>query len=153
MVSGDTASGWIDMAFELLITFVSPDMADRVRCKERVLAWLESIGRADVVEGVIDGVETELTDLESDTGLTSDERLSASPLALFDESEILSRELWFELQKEFGSDVRASIHEITDDSWQQCWRESFTAFETNKFFIAPLGDSLATPQGLSLIHI
>ena len=141
------------MAFELLITFVSPDMADRVRSKERVMAWLESIGRTDIVEGVIDGVETELTDVESDTGLTTDERLAASPVALFDESEGVSRELWRELHNEFGAEVRANIHEITDDSWQRCWRESFTEFRTGKFFIAPLGDALTTPDGLIRVEI
>jgi len=141
------------MAFELLITFVSPDMTDRVRTKVRVVAWLESIGRTDIVEGVIDGVETELTEIESDTGVTSDERMAASPVALFDDSEGVSRELWRELLIEFGADVRAAVHEITDDSWQHCWLESFTAFSTNKFFIAPLGDALTTPAGLTRVEI
>ena len=141
------------MAFELLISFNSPDLVDRARVKQRVLDWLESVGRTDYVEGIIDGVDIALTGQETDTGVTTDDRLRVSPVALFDETSARSRELWRELHAEFGDEIRAVIHEISDDSWQQCWREEFQAFETAKFFIAPLGDAASTPAGHIRVEI
>jgi hypothetical protein len=64
------------MAFELLVNFTSPDISERLATKQRLMAWLESIGRDDYVEGVIDGVEIKLTDAESDSGFRDEDRLA-----------------------------------------------------------------------------
>jgi len=141
------------MAFELLVKFVSPDPPERQRIKSRALGWLESIGRFDVVEGVVDGVESGLSDLETSTGLITDERFASAPLALFCESKSQCDDLARALILEFGADVRCVITEITDESWMQCWSDSFSAFSTKYFFIAPLGDPAATPQGLIRLEI
>ena len=141
------------MAFELLISFSDPDIDVRRSVKNRVIAWLEAIGRFDYVEGVIDGVETALTESEEESGLTDEDRMSVSPIAVFDQSEAQSMELWRALIEEFGGDVRGAISEITDESWQQCWRDDFSPMATRKFFVAPLGDASPTPDGLTRVEI
>jgi ribosomal protein L11 methyltransferase len=141
------------MAFELLVKFVSSDAPERERVKSLAMGWLESLGRFDVVEGVVDGVEIGLSDLETSTGLVADERFASAPLALFCESKNQCDDLARGLILEFGADVRCAITEITDESWMQCWSDSFSAFSTKYFFIAPLGDPAATPQGLIRLEI
>lgn len=141
------------MSFELLISFTSKDLSDRAQTKRRVMSWLEACGRTDFVEGVIDGVDMELTDHEAEFGQTSEERFSESPLAVFDPVEAYSKKLWHELHVEFGSDVRMAICEISDDSWQSCWRDDFSALATSRFFITPLGDPSSTPPGLARVEI
>ena len=141
------------MAFELLVKFVSSDAPERERVKSLAMGWLESLGRFDVVEGVVDGVETGLSDLETSTGLIADQRFASAPLALFCESKIQCEDLARGLILEFGAAVRCAITEITDESWMQCWSDSFSAFSTKYFFIAPLGDPSATPKGLIRLEI
>jgi ribosomal protein L11 methyltransferase len=152
-VSGITEFGWRNMSFELLISFTAADFEERASTKRRVLAWLDACGRSDVVEGVIDGVNMELTGDEEESGEASEDRFSVSPLAVFDSAEAQSKRLWHELHVEFGSDVRMTICEISDDSWQRCWRDEFSAFETNRFYIAPLGDPTSSPPGRIRVEI
>jgi ribosomal protein L11 methyltransferase len=118
-----------------------------------VAAWLEAVGRGDFVEGVIDGIDTALTAEEDSTGVTDDERFEGSPLALFDDAKKVCENIGAELMNEFGGNIRCAIHEITDESWQQCWREEFTPLQTKKFYIAPLGDPTTTPPGLRRVEI
>jgi ribosomal protein L11 methyltransferase len=141
------------MAFELLISFQSPDPANRAQTKRRVAAWLDAVGRQDYVEGVIDGIDTSLTLEEEETGLTAEERFEGSPLALFDVAKNICEKISRELMDEFGGEIRCVINEITDESWQQCWLEDFTPLTTNYFYITPLGDPTTTPEGLRRVEI
>lgn len=145
--------GFFTMAFELVVKFVLPDAPGRELVKSRAIGWLESLGRFDVVEGVVDGVEIRLSDLETSTGLIADERFASAPLALFCESKNQCEDLVRGLILEFGAAVLCAITEITDESWMQCWSDSFFAFNTKYFFIAPLGDPAATPKGLIRLEI
>lgn len=110
-----------------------------------VLSWLEAKGRFDVVDGIIDGVDVLLTDDELATAKADDGRFATAPLAIFDDRKQACEDLLQELRQEFGSAVSGRITEILDDSWQNCWHESFEKFQSNKFFFVPLGSSLVTP--------
>jgi ribosomal protein L11 methyltransferase len=152
-VSSSVNRGESLMAYELMISFKSPDLSSRAQTKKRVTSWLEAIGRSDYVEGIIDGVDTQLTDEEEATGQTTEVRLETSPLALFDDAKPVCDSLARDLMKEFGDDIRCVINEITDESWQHCWREDFTPLTTQKFYITPLGDPTTTPPGLGRVEI
>ena len=73
------------MAYELLIKFVDQSADERIRTKTRVVRWLEAIGRCDFVEGVIDGLESIITDDEKSSGVVEDDRFDDAPVALFDQ--------------------------------------------------------------------
>jgi ribosomal protein L11 methyltransferase len=134
------------MAYELLIQFVAQNSDERVQTKARVIRWLEAIGRSDFVEGVIDGIESAITDDEKSSGLVSDDRFDDAPLALFDEHETECALLLRGLEAEFGSHVEGQITEISDDSWAQCWRDAFVPLETRKFYIVPLSSPTEGPR-------
>lgn len=134
------------MAFELLITFVDPDLVDRVRVKARVIEWLEANGRTDFVDGVIDGLETPISDDEATSGDVRADRFDSAPLALFDDQKMVCDELLALIYIEFGESLRGKVTEISDDSWSQCWRVKFEPIETQRFVIAPLGSSVETPD-------
>lgn len=135
------------MAFELLITFVDPDLQDRVQVKARVIQWLEANGRTDFVDGVIDGLETPITDDEAASGDVPADRFDSAPLALFDDQKLVCDELLSQIYSEFGESLRGKVVEISDDSWSQCWRVKFEPIETHRFIIVPLGSSVETPAG------
>ena len=141
------------MAFELLISFVEPDLNDRIHLKARVIEWLDSNGHSDLVDGVIDGLETPLTEDEAVTGCASLERFEAAPLALFDDNKTNCDDLMARLYNEFGAGVRGKITEISDDSWSQCWRVKFEPVESQRFFILPLGSPVETPSGKVRIEL
>ena len=133
------------MAFELLIKFVDQISDERILVKTRVIRWLEAIGRGDFVEGVIDGIESRITEYEKSSGLIAEDRFEDAPIALFDEQESESRHLLKGLEAEFAPHIVGQITEILDDSWAQCWREVFAPLETGKFFIVPLSSPVQGP--------
>ena len=134
------------MAFELLIKFSESTSQERALTKSKVIHWLESTGRSDFIEGVIDGVESPMTDTEKSYGLVEDERFDDAPLALFDDSEPECRRILLELVSEFGDRIKGAITEILDDSWAKCWQDAFVPLETRKFFIVPLFSPVITPK-------
>ena len=148
-----TAFGWTNMAFELLVSFASNDPEEQAVLKRRVKDWLDAVGREDYVEGVIDGINTRLTEDEEVSGITSDERFESSPIALFDNHKATCEHLSVKLLAEFGEQIRCEITEISDESWQQCWRENFEPLRTKKFYIAPMGHPASTPEGLWRVEL
>jgi ribosomal protein L11 methylase PrmA len=134
------------MAYELLIKFVDQSADERIRTKTRVVRWLEAIGRCDFVEGVIDGLESTITDDEKSSGVVEDDRFDDAPVALFDQHHMECSLLLRGIVAEFGSHVDGQITEILDDSWAQCWRDVFVPLETRKFFIVPLSSPVEGPR-------
>lgn len=141
------------MAFELLVSFSSNEKSVNPLIKEHVMDWLEARGRYDVVEGIIDGVDMKLTDIELASSLTSEDRLSLAPLAIYDDFEAPLKTLSQDLLIEFPHAVHVKISEISDDSWLHCWQEDFVPLETNQFWIVPMGHGGQTPRGLVRVEI
>lgn len=141
------------MAFELLLRFDLADFDEAARLKTSVLNWLESRGRFDVVDGIIDGVDVSLTDDELTTAVPEEGRFASAPLAVFDDEQKTCEDLLRELRSEFGDMINGRITEILDESWQNCWQESFDKFQSGKFFFVPLGSSLVTPAHLIRVEL
>jgi ribosomal protein L11 methyltransferase len=141
------------MAFELVISFVGADALERRATKSRLIDFLESAGRSDYVEGVLDGVENVLTESEALTGLADDSRFEDLPVALFDNEKVSLERLAAAIFAEFGGEVRAVIEHVTDESWQRCWMPEFDEFRTSRFFVVPIGSPRPTPDGLTRVEI
>lgn len=141
------------MAFELLLSFELTCRAEAARLKTSVMNWLESRGRFDVVDGVIDGVDVPLTDAELAEVEPQEARFETAPVAVFDTDKKACEDILQELKREFGEGVIGRITEISDESWQNCWRESFEKFQSHRFFFVPLGSSLVTPDHLIRVEL
>ena len=153
MANVNIECGYCNMSFELLISFVSPDHDRRPIVKRHVMEWLDAKGRRDFVEGVIDGVDIKLTQEESDSATTTDDRLSEASIALFDAFDQPLIELIREMKDSFAPEISLKLTEISDESWMQCWNDDFSALQTEMFWIAPLGDGSKTPEGLIRVEI
>jgi ribosomal protein L11 methyltransferase len=141
------------MAFELLLSFELTSRVEAARIKTAVMNWLESRGRSDVVDGVIDGVDVPLTDTELAEVEPEAARFETAPVAIFDADKKACENILYELKLEFGQAIMGRITEISDESWQNCWHDSFEKFESNRFFFVPLGSALVTPDNLIRVEL
>jgi ribosomal protein L11 methyltransferase len=141
------------MSFELKISFISIGSEWTARTKRQVLDYLEALGRSDYVEGYIDGVQIELLQEELDSETTTEERMSAAAVVLYDDSRSQLGRLETEIKEAFPEKLWTEISEISDESWQRCWNEEFHPLETGRFWIVPLGHGSPTPRGLARIEI
>lgn len=145
--------GWSDMTTELKISFLSDRNLSAEVVKIRVIDFIEALGRTDFVEGYIDGVTTILSDAEIASATTTDDRMSLAPVLIFDDNSAVLEGLAKELHHHFFGLVATELSEISDDSWQRCWNQDFSPFETSRFFIVPLGYGAATPVGLERVEL
>ncbi len=141
------------MAFELLLSFELTCRAEAARLKTSVMNWLESRGRFDVVDGIIDGVDVPLTDAELAEAEPDASRFETAPVAVFDADKKACEDILYELKQEFGQAIVGRVTEISDESWQNCWHDSFEKFESNRFFFVPLGSALATTDNLIRVEL
>ena len=139
--------------WELMVAFSDQDDRQAAKIKRQVAMWLEKFGRTDFVEGVIDGVETALTDTERDDERTTDERLARAPIALFDEDRSALQSLASSMKKDFGRAIDVRLSMIPAEAWQDCWQPEFIAWRSRSFFIAPIAIHVVTPHGYQRIDI
>lgn len=138
--------------FELLIRFCDADDHRRQHVKAAVCAWFARKGRDDLVDGIVDGVEDALTEREHRDAAIDERRMLSAPVALYDRDRSVLEAMVSTLEKKFGAQLACDIHDLPDAAWQSSWREDFSAWQTNRFLITPVGSS-SSPTHLQRIDI
>ncbi|MCX6126123.1 MAG: 50S ribosomal protein L11 methyltransferase, partial [Proteobacteria bacterium] len=136
------------VTFELFVTFLEAPPSSAFMAKERVCQWLVEHGRTEFVEGVIDGISDQISEVEQIQTFTTDERFETAPLAVYDRDLESLSNLSNSLRAAFSAFIKCQINELSTESWAQCWTESFEPWVSDRFIIFPLGTSPARQDEL-----
>lgn len=124
--------------YELTLNFTKN--TDGVQTKESVIHWLQDRGIESFVEGVIDDL-----DLDHEYGLPEPDYSELggdfSPIILcsFDQNYI--SDLQRTLNESF-SEVHVEHKEMSTDSWQNGWKDSFQVIDGDIFSVVPSWESV-----------
>ena len=139
--------------FELRIAMQADERSRVEHLKERVIDFLRSQGVDSFVEGTIDDVDIDNEPGGPQRDFYGELGGDAQPLSIFKYSREALDDLKGSLEREFSSEIGASMHSMDTETWMQGWKESFKPITTKLFYVYPPWDESPIPSGFLPIII
>lgn len=138
---------------QLTIAFKNPSAPHILQFKDDFKNWLIGIGEESFVEGALDDIFEDPSDV-----VTADEQYAdlgggLQPLHVYKYDLSHLEKLKAEIDAEFSDEVDTVLTSLTTESWMEGWKESFKPIRSARFYLYPPWIKDEVPQDLMPIVI
>lgn len=123
--------------YELKIDFLAENTSEKLQTKQDLAQWLIGTGEESFVDGIIDDVDIDFEYGMDDRDFFGEAGGDYTSLVLYKYDKHYLDSLESRILEVFSSRVSCQRSSLDTQLWQEGWKASFSAFETEQFFVYP----------------